>query len=137
MLNILPAATALPFHLFFTKQVVCFRLLRQPVLSWFLYQPTGKRQSARLKTADQNPFMATHRQQSLNGIGASVTSISLRSVNHQSLKRLFKSKCCLLHCLPPLFCLLFFCHPFLPFFLPSLNKKHTPEPTLKKEDRPL
>jgi hypothetical protein len=78
MLNILPAATALPFYFSLTKQVDFFRLLRQPVLSWFLYQPSGKRQPARLKTADQNPFMATHRQQSDNGIGASVTSIPLR-----------------------------------------------------------
>jgi hypothetical protein len=67
------------FHLSFTKQVEFFRLLRQSVLSWFLYQPTGKRQPAHSKTADQNPFMATHRQQFHNGIGAFVTAIPLRS----------------------------------------------------------
>jgi hypothetical protein len=103
-----------------------------------VFVPAHRKTAARpIKNSRSKPFMAKHRQQSINGIGDfrhyhSIAlwlplrycrhSISLRSGNHPSLKCLDKTKSCLLHCLPSLFCSLFLCLPFLPFFLPSHNK---------------
>jgi hypothetical protein len=136
MLNILPAATALrSISLLLSKWILpsfsgsrfCHGFCTSPPENGS--QPNQKQQIKTLHSKASAAIYKWHRcfrhYHSIalwHPLRYCHRSISLRSGNHPSLKCLDKTKSCLLHCLPTLFCSLFLYLPFLPFFLPSHNK---------------